>query len=283
MVLKAAYIVAHPPLAVPEVGRGEERGIADTIGAYREVARRVAAHRPDTVLFISPHTAYYGDWIYLAGGQRAHGSFAEFGAPGISFSLQYDTGFRDALDGAAASAGVRAGCVTDKARELDHGVLVPLYFIAQELPPSSYRALCIGGSGLPAEELLAFGRCLARVAAEREGAAVLVVSGDLSHKLKADGPYGFDPAGPLFDAAFGEVVRSGKPLGFAGLDPKTCRDAAECGLSGFIMLAGALDETERLGKGPFSSELLSLEGPFGVGYGMAAFEGGQGEGGQGYV
>ena len=43
MALLAAYAVPHPPLIVPAVGRGQEAAIADTIAAYREVARRVAS------------------------------------------------------------------------------------------------------------------------------------------------------------------------------------------------------------------------------------------------
>lgn len=43
MALLAAYAVPHPPLIVPAVGHGQEAAIADTIAAYREVARRVAA------------------------------------------------------------------------------------------------------------------------------------------------------------------------------------------------------------------------------------------------
>ena len=39
MGIVAAYAVPHPPLAMPEVGRGQERAIQDTLDAYREVAR----------------------------------------------------------------------------------------------------------------------------------------------------------------------------------------------------------------------------------------------------
>ena len=277
MSLAAAYIVPHPPLAVAEVGRGEEREISATLKGYGEVAKRIAAHKPDTVLFISPHSAYYGDWIYVAVGEGARGDFGQFGVSRVGFSLTYDVAFRDAVIAAAEAAGIPAGCVSNRPRELDHGVLVPLYFIEKEVPASSYGAVSMGGSGLPNDDLLAFGRCLAQVAAEREGTTVLVASGDLSHKLKADGPYGFDPAGPVFDDAFGDVVRSGRPLGFAEIDPEISEAAADCGLSGFIMMAGALDETERLDGVRFTSELLSLEGPFGVGYGVAAFEGKEGK------
>ena len=53
MGIVAAYVVPHPPLAVPKVGLGQERAIQATLDAYREVARRVAAHAPDTVVVVA--------------------------------------------------------------------------------------------------------------------------------------------------------------------------------------------------------------------------------------
>ncbi|MCL2889157.1 MAG: hypothetical protein FWE65_01905 [Eggerthellaceae bacterium] len=272
MSLKAAYILPHPPLAVAEVGRGEEARIADTLEGYREVARRIAAHKPDTIVFISPHSAYYADWIYVASGDGASGSFGRFGVSRLGFRLRYDSALREAIVREAQRSDIPAGPVSKTPRELDHGVLVPLYFIEKQLPADEFQAILIGGSGLPAKGLKAFGSCLARVFATSETDIVLVASGDLSHKLTKDGPYGFDPAGPLFDAAFGSIVQAGLPLRFEEIDPQLCEDAAECGLSGFIMLAALLDGSTGLGQAGFTSELLSLEGPFGVGYGVAAFE-----------
>jgi len=272
MALKAAYILPHPPLAVPEIGRGEEAKIADTLEGYREVARRIAAHKPDTVVFISPHSAYYADWVYIASGDGASGSFGKFGVSRLGFKLHYDRALTEAIESEATKNCIPAGPVSKTPRELDHGVLVPLYFIDKELPTSTFRAVSIGGSGLPTRDLITFGNCLAYTFDESESRIVFVASGDLSHKLTKDGPYGFDPAGPLFDCAFGEVVQNGLPLRFNEIDPAICEDAAECGLSGFIMLAALLDETVRLTSTGFTSELLSHEGPFGVGYGVAAFE-----------
>lgn len=272
MALLGAYILPHPPLAVPAVGRGEERKIAATIAGCNEVARRIAQLQPDALIVISPHSAYYSDWIYVAAGACARGTFAGFGAPEVGFSLAYDAALREALIARAREAGVPAGCVSKEVRALDHGVMVPLHFIEQAYPSSSYRALSIGGSALPRAQLVAFGGCIARALDDANRRAVLVASGDLSHKLKADGPYGFDAAGPQFDTAFARVVESGDAAGFAELDPDMCEAAAECGLSGFIMLAGALAQVERDEGARFVSELLSCEGPFGVGYGVAAFE-----------
>ncbi len=272
MSLEAAYIVPHPPLAVPEVGRGEENGIADTIRGYEYVASRIAEIAPDDIIIISPHTAYFADWIYIAGGNDASGSLSQFRAPQVQIKLAYDTELRSKIERLAKDAGVPAGSVDQGGKPLDHGMMVPLYYIDKEYSTDKYEAVSIGGSALPREKLLEFGKCLADATNAIDRKCVLLVSGDLSHKLKEDGPYGFDPAGPDFDEAFVKVVQSHDPTGFANLDNKMCEDAAECGLSGFIMMAGAIDEASTISGKSFTSELISHEGPFGVGYGVAVYE-----------
>lgn len=272
MSIVAAYILPHPPVAVHEVGGGREAEIADTLAGFEYVAGRIAEAAPQTILIISPHTAYYSDWIHLAAGSGADGNLAQFGAPEVHIHLDYDIEFRERLEEVAQAAGIPAGCTSSNTKPLDHGMIVPLYFLDKIYPPSEYKAVSIGGSALPEEKLLKFGECLADVAFKSDRRCVLLVSGDLSHKLKDDGPYGYHPAGPEFQDAFERVVVGGDALGFAGLDRQMCEDAAECGLSGFVMMAGALERQKELSGAPYTSELISLEGPFGVGYGVAAFE-----------
>ncbi len=286
MALTAAYIVPHPPLAVPQVGRGQERAIQATLDGYATVAQRIAAQAPDAIVIISPHTAYYADWIFFAGGSEAEGNLGQFGAPDVRIHLTYDVDFRSALERAARSRNIPAGATDSHGKLLDHGMLVPLYFLDQAYPSSRYQAVSIGGSALPRATLLEFGRCIASVAEALDRKCVLLVSGDLSHKLKEDGPYGFHPAAPEFDRRFTQIVESGNLNQFATLDADLCENAAECGLSGFVMMAGALSQAHEERGATFSSELISYEGPFGVGYGVAAFEeqpapnGGHGESAQ---
>lgn len=272
MALTAAYIVPHPPLAVPEVGHGQERAIQATIDGYEEVARRIARQAPDDIVIISPHTAYYSDWIHIAAGASAEGDLAQFGAADVHVSLTYDSAFRDALERAATARDIPAGPSGPPSQALDHGMMVPLSYLEKAYPADRYQAVSIGGSALPRPTLMEFGRCISFVADALDRRCVLLVSGDLAHKLREDGPYGFHPAAPEFDERFTQIVESGDVNAFAALDPALCKDAAECGLSGFVMMAGALDQVREDTGDAFSSELISYEGPFGVGYGVAAFE-----------
>lgn len=69
MGIAAAFAVPHPPLIIPEVGRGEEKGIQKTIDAYEEVGRRIAAIAPDTIVISSPHTVMYRDYNHISPGK----------------------------------------------------------------------------------------------------------------------------------------------------------------------------------------------------------------------
>ena len=95
---------------------------------------------------------------------------------------------------------------------------------------------------------------------------VLIASGDLSHKLKDDGPYGYAIQGPAFDAAVTDAMASADFGRFLTFDESFCDAAGECGLRSFTIMAGALD------RKALRAELLSYEGPFGVGYAVAAYD-----------
>ena len=57
-------MVPHPPLIVPEVGKGEEKKIQDTIDAYHRVAGKIGELKPETIVLISPHQIMYADYFY---------------------------------------------------------------------------------------------------------------------------------------------------------------------------------------------------------------------------
>ena len=51
-------VVPHAPIIVPEIGRGGEAEISVTRKAMETVTDRLAQHKPDTALIISPHGKY---------------------------------------------------------------------------------------------------------------------------------------------------------------------------------------------------------------------------------
>ena len=263
MPMLGAILTPHPPVLLPEVGKGQEREIAATDRAMRAAAAEVARWSPDVLIVASPHTILYGDYFHIAPGNGATGTMSAFGAPQVRIEAQYDISLRDEIVRRAQSAGLEAGTLGQRDPALDHGVLIPLYFLRKA--GVDCPIVRMGLSGFSALAHYRLGQCVSEAVEALGRHAVFVASGDLSHKLKSDGPYGFAPEGPVFDKAVTETMASGNFLQFLTMDPALCERAAECGLRSFQMMAGALDGLS------VAPQLLSHEGTFGVGYAVALF------------
>ena len=264
MALVGAFILPHPPLLVPEIGKGQEMEVRNTLESYREVAKRIAALRPDTIIITTPHSIMYSDYFHISPGKSARGDFGRFGSKKVAFQVEYDEEFVETLEANCERAGVEAGTLGEKDPYLDHGTMVPLYFINEVL--KEYKIVRIGLSGLAYTEHYSLGKCITETANKLNRRIVLVASGDLSHKLKEEGPYGFAEEGVSFDQEITKAMKEGDFMRFLEFTPEYCDLAAECGLRSFIILAGALDGKE------VSPDFLSYEGTFGVGYAVCEFK-----------
>lgn len=265
MSILAACVVPHPPLIVHEVGGGREREIQKTINAYREVMRRIAGLKPDTIVIMSPHSVMYQDYFHISPGKSAGGDFSGFGVKhGTWFTANYDEEFVAALSSTAIRQGIMAGTEGQRDNSLDHATLVPLYFLNEVY--KEYKLIRIGLSGMSVSEHYRFGKCIAETSRLLGRRTVFIASGDLSHRLSDDGPYTYAPEGEVFDKEISEVIATGDFGRLLAINPNTCEAAGECGYRSIVAMAGALD-----GKS-VKSELLSYEGPFGVGYAVGWFD-----------
>ncbi len=268
MSVTAAYMVPHPPLIVPEVGRGNEKQIDATRRAYERIASEIAALAPETVIISSPHSVMYRDRFHISPGREASGSFADFGAPGVRFREAYDTELIEAVCRCAREKGIPAGTQGERDPRLDHGVTVPLYFL-RRATSAPFKLVRLGLSGLGPEDHYALGQAIQRAVEETGRTVVYIASGDLSHKLKASGPYGFAPEGPEYDARVMDVCAQAAFGELMDFDEGFLERAAECGHRSFIIMAGALD-----GRA-VTAQALSHQDVTGVGYGICAFRPGK--------
>lgn len=269
MSIPAAVVVPHPPIILPEVGHGEEAKIADTSNAYKEISRRVVELEPETIVITSPHSIMYADYFHISPGESAEGDMSRFRAPQVAVKINYDTEFVDKLSNAAMNENIPAGKMGEREKSLtpDHGTIIPLRFLQLAgLDFDKVKFLRIGLSGLPADVHYKFGQTISKVADELNRRVVFIASGDLSHKLKAEGPYGFVKEGPQFDEQVMENLGTADFLKLLTMDNTMCNRAAECGLRSFWIMAGALD------KKSVKAERLSYQGTFGVGYGVVWFD-----------
>lgn len=263
MGIAAAFMVPHPPLIVPDVGKGEEKKIMDTVYAYHEIGKRIGELKPETIVVVSPHQTMYADYFHISPGKGAKGDLGQFRAGNVKMEVSYDTEFVKELCRLADIGGIPAGTLGEREKRLDHGTMVPLYFVGQYW--KGYHLVRIGLSGLPLITHYELGQCIQKASESLGRKTVLIGSGDLSHRLKEDGPYGYREEGPAYDSCIMDIMARG---GFGELlefSEDFCEKAGECGHRSFTIMAGALDRLE------LEAERLSYEGPFGVGYGICSY------------
>lgn len=262
MSIVGAFMVPHPPMIVSEVGKGSEHQVEKTIESYKKVAEEIANLNPETIIISSPHAPLYIDYFYLSSSNNNEGSFANFGAPNISFKEEIDTELVDEISNLAYDINFPAGRIK-KDVPLDHGSLVPLYFIRQRL--SKCKIVIVGLSSLPLVDNYKMGTLIKQAVENINRRVVYVASGDLSHKLQTYGPYGFAEEGPIYDKEIMDVCSKGDFSKLLTFDEHFLDKAAECGHRSFTIMAGALDGQD------IKSTYLSHEDVTGVGYGICTF------------
>ena len=93
MSVLGAFMLPHPPLIVPEIGRGEEKKIQKTVDAYHTAARKIAELKPETIIVCSPHSVMYADYFHISPGSHAQGDFGQFRAGQVKMDIPYDMEF----------------------------------------------------------------------------------------------------------------------------------------------------------------------------------------------
>ena len=269
MSITAAYMVPHPPMIVPAIGKGSESQITETAKAYEQVAEDIVKQDPETIIITTPHSVMYADYFHISPGKGAGGSFAGFGAPREQFDVTYDTDLAGEICCLAEARDFPAGTLGEREKTLDHAVMVPLWFIEkayERLGKSKrYQLVRIGLSALPLTDHYRLGQIIQEAVANTGRRAVFVASGDLSHKLQEYGPYGFAKEGPEYDARIMDVCGRSAFGELFDFSESFCENAAECGHRSFVIMAGAFDGQA------VDAAALSHQDVTGVGYGICTF------------
>jgi AmmeMemoRadiSam system protein A len=255
-----AGVSPHPPIIVPEIGGRHLKEVEATVRGVREMMRRLVAARPEVVVIISPHAPLDPHSFSAYSGPRLRGDFWEFGAPQVEFDVPNHIVLLSRVAAVAHERGLPMWLVP-AGRRLDHGTMVPLYYLLQAGWRSS--VMVVGLSLRPFEDHVRFGECIAEAAAHLGVRLAVCASGDMSHRLKPGAPAGYHPEAHRYDEAIVEAIRAGDFERLLRLDPALREQAGEDIYRSLLIAYGAL------GRRLHRPEVFSYEGPFGVGY-MAA-------------
>lgn len=263
MALVGGFMVPHPPMIIPGVGKGSEITIKKTIDSYEEISKEIASLEPDTIIISSPHSVMYSDYFHISPGHSADGSFVSFGDDKTHFNEEYDVDLVLEIEKECKKASFPAGTLGEKDSSLDHGTMVPLYFIRKRY--HNFKIVRIGLSGLSLAEHYQFGMIIQSTIERSNKRIVYIASGDLSHKLQTNGPYGFVKEGPIYDERIIKTMSLGNFGELLEYDESFLDKVSECGHRSFTIMAGVFDGIS------VQSKFYSHEDITGVGYGICSY------------
>lgn len=256
MSVVVAALMCHAPIVVPAIGAERAAACATTTRAMEDVAAEVVRHSPDVLVLISPHAPRRPRAWGVCAEARVQGDFARFGHATVGVGLPGAPDVAQSLAAAGAGQGVAVEGIAGHA--LDHGAVVPLWFLAEAgyAGRTLVVALPYPGAGSEAR----FGQLLRDVAEARGERWAVVASGDMSHRLQPDAPAGFHPRACEFDSGFVAALRSQDYARAVAPDPALQELAGEDVVQSTCVAAAAVGFEAR------GARVLAYEGPFGVGY-----------------
>lgn len=248
-----ASICPHPPIIIPGIGRPEDlRRVSKTISAMGKLRVDLEKANPDTILIISPHAPTNTGSFLINSDAELKGSLINFGLD-ENFSFKNNYELLEEIGHHSDDAGIM---VRFHESFLDHGALVPLYYLTKNIKP---KLVHCSFSFLDFKTHYEYGQIMGKILRESGEKIAVVASGDLSHRLIPGAPAGYSLRGKEFDEKLAELLSKKDVRGIINLNKNLIEEAGECGLRSIIILLGIL-------QGKYKFEKLSYEGPFGVGY-----------------
>ena len=289
MSIKFASICPHPPIIIPTIGSSSDLGRASkTIKAMEKSAEVFAKAQPETVIIVSPHGPINYHEMTITMSPTLFGNFQMFGDSETELNFENDLEIVSLLQEKCAPPHQKFGSEgkpplpTDRCggkeqkipvriidfSQLDHGCLVPLYYLTKNYTPQKGKILKvvpIAYSYLNLKTHFEFGKKIFEVCniegKTKDKKIAIIASGDLSHRLSLTAPDGFSLKGVEFDEKLIKLLKSNDFEGILNMESDLIKEAGECGYLSIIILLGILSEIK---KAKF--KFLSYQKPFGVGY-----------------
>lgn len=263
MPLKAAYLLPHSPLLIPEIAKANHGFFDKTIKAYQRASAKMLTEDVEILIIFSPHASVDKKTFQINVAPEMEVDLREFGfiPPKTLFT----------------GAAVLADKINEELKDdfplylssetlMDYGSAIPSYLL--KLYGTSPRVMVVSlASELEKKVQLKFSQALGKIISESEKNIAVVASGDLSHRLQKKSPGGYLAKAAKYDNRIIEIISENETATqeILKLDDKLKNSTGECAS---VPLSGLLGI---LSVGKFQTEILAYQTEFGVGYLSAEF------------
>jgi len=268
--LVGCALLPHPPIMLSEVGGADSDQVQKSAHAAEAAAAFLLQKSPSTIVVITPHGPVFQDAVGLNVSPVLRGNLSSFGASEVAVSFETNNLLAQNIIKQSERLGVSLAVLDEHlaqqqrfSLQLDHGAVIPLYYLYKAGFRGQVVHLSVGFLTYP--EMYAFGKAVQGAIEMTRQKVAVVASGDLSHRLIPSAPAGYSPSGRKFDDRIMALLQSMDVKSMFALEPDMVEEAGECGLRPIFFLMGTLDGMDA------GAEILSYEGPFGVGYGVVIF------------
>jgi len=256
------FISPHPPIIIDNIGLGEQLKANKTIKGLEQIANDINTIKPRTIVIITPHGNVFRDALCINVEEKLTGDFSKFNHSEVTYTFKND------IDNAKLICKTlnknKIPCLElDKTSakkynittKVDHGALVPLHFIIKKY--LNFKLIHISIGYLSKIELYKAGMMISDIL---KGDSTIIVSGDLSHKLTKEAPYGYNSMGKIYDKYIVETIKTNNYISILDIDENMVEQAGSCIQKPLELFIGVLEGYK------LKSTVYSYEGPFGVGY-----------------
>lgn len=267
-----ACITPHGGPIIGEIAGHEFDSFAPLRAAMEDLGTRMKAHKPDTIILLTPHglrlqghvavyTSAFSSGSLSGGGNTVHARAA------CDQELAKDI-LRRAVAAGIPAVGCNYGALAGPASniQMDWGTLIPLWFFGarEEALP---KVVIIGPTReIPLEQLVTLGELIAHAAKESGKRVALVASADQGHAHDPNGPYGHDPAAAEYDSEMVGIIKENRLQDVLYMDMTLVDRAKPDSLWQTLSLYGASKVV------PMRGELLTYHLPSYYGMLVASYE-----------
>lgn len=133
------FLMPHPPIIIPEIGKGEENKVINTVNACKLVEEKVEKLETETIIIISLHGATFKDAISIITSSSIEGDLRRFGMNNLSLNYEIDLELTNKIIQYANKDNILVAELDEKTivnynipLELDHGTIVSLYYVDKD-------------------------------------------------------------------------------------------------------------------------------------------------------